>query len=241
VLPFLNSHAAASAAPENLRASGRLTLEQFALAPLVANRLAGDLKIDGRRIEFTGASGQFYGGQISGSLDANLAPAPAYHVDVNFSRVNMAALIDATPALAGLRADSGSGQISIDAHGANRADIVASLTCKGDANVAGAELLNLDLWHALGALGDNGVTRFSDGAATFSCAGRKIQFQKLSLLSATDGELEGSGSVDFSRDLNLRFQASGAEREKPVPAFRLTGPLAAPSVTLASAAPRRGR
>ena len=44
MLPFLNPHSPTSAAPENLRASGRLTLDQFTLAPLVVRHLQGDLE-----------------------------------------------------------------------------------------------------------------------------------------------------------------------------------------------------
>ncbi len=73
VLPFLNSRAQSSAAPESLRASGRLTLDQFTLEPLVVHHLQGDLKIDGRHVALADAVGQFYGGQVAGSLDANLS------------------------------------------------------------------------------------------------------------------------------------------------------------------------
>jgi hypothetical protein len=241
VLPFLNSRSPANAVPENLRASGRLTLDQFALAPLVVDRLAGDLKIEGRRIEFANATGQFYDGPLNGSLEANLTPTPSYHVDVDFSRARLPALIAALPSLSGLRAESATGQISLDARGSTRADLVRSLTCQGDAQVVSVELLNFDLWRALGGSGENGVTRFLDGAATFSCAGREIEFQKLSLLSRADFGIAGSGSIDFSRNLDLRFQVSDAERGKPGMAFRLSGPLADPRVAPAMPGPRRGR
>ncbi len=41
MLPFLNSRAQSTAAPENLRASGRLRLDQFELAPLDHSSFAG--------------------------------------------------------------------------------------------------------------------------------------------------------------------------------------------------------
>ena len=92
VLPFLNSRAQSRAAPESLRASGRLTLDQFTLEPLVVHHLQGDLKIDGRHVALADAVGQFYGGQVAGSLDANLSSTPAYRADLNFSRIDGAAL-----------------------------------------------------------------------------------------------------------------------------------------------------
>jgi hypothetical protein len=45
MLPFLNSRAQTTASPENLRANGHLTLDQFALEPLAVRHLQGNLKI----------------------------------------------------------------------------------------------------------------------------------------------------------------------------------------------------
>jgi uncharacterized protein involved in outer membrane biogenesis len=245
MLPFLNSRSPSIAAPENLRASGGLTLDEFALAPLVVRHLQGDLKIDGRRIALASATGQFYGGQVSGSLRADLQAAPSYHVELEFSRVDMASLAAATPSLAGFTATSGAGEVSFDAHGATRSDLASSLACQGSVHAAGPELQNFDLAKALdGEPQGAGSTRFLNGSATFSCAQGKIDFQSLSLLTSADASANGSGTVDFNRNLDLRFRIRSAlphSEDSPAASFRLTGPLAAPRVVLPQPSPRRSR
>ena len=57
VLPFLGS-GAPSATPEDLHASGRLVVDQLTVAPLVARHVQGDLKLNGRAIEFSNATAQ---------------------------------------------------------------------------------------------------------------------------------------------------------------------------------------
>ena len=245
MLPFLNSRAQTTAAPENLRASGRLSLDQFALEPLIIHHLQGDLRIDGRHITLADATGQFYGGQVSGSLDANLSASPVYRADLDFSRVDVAALTAATPALAGFTAESAAGQVSFVARGANRADLVASLTCEGNVRATGPELLNFELPKSLGGQSQiTGSTRFPAGSATFSCAQRMIDVQTLSLATGPDASANGSGRIDFSRNLDLRFRVRSAlpqNEDAPAVTFRLTGPLSAPKVASPQLPSRRSR
>ncbi len=245
MLPFFNSPSPANTGPENLRANGRLALDEFALAPLVVRHLQGDLKIVGRRIELTNATGQFYGGQVGGSLIADLQAAPSYHADLEFSRVDMPLLVAATPALAGLTAESAAGQISFDARGASRADLLASLACQGSVHATGPELLNADLGKSLGGQPQGtGSTRFPSGSATFSCARSRIDIQSLSLLTGADASANGSGTVDFSRNLDLRFRTRSVlahGEDSPGASFRLTGPLSAPRIIPAQPSPRRAR
>jgi uncharacterized protein involved in outer membrane biogenesis len=242
MLPFLNSRAIAVVAPENLRAAGRLTLDQFTLAPFVVHKLQGDLRIEGRHVVFTGASGQFYGGPLAGSLDADLLAAPVYRASLDVSRVDVASLVAAAPLLAGLTANSAEAQISMAASGASRADLLASLTCQGNAHVTGPQLLGIDLPKGRAAEAPARVsTKFLSASAAFSCAQRKIDFQSLSLQTGPDTSAVGSGAIDFDRSLDLRFPmrsaASRDEEASPAP-FRLTGTLAAPKVISISAAPR---
>jgi AsmA-like protein len=245
MLPFLNSHSPSNAGPENLRAGGRLTLDEFALAPFAVRHLQGDVKIEGRHIEFTNATGQFYGGQVGGSLRADLQAAPSYHAELEFSRVDMPLFVAATPTLAGFTAESAAGQISFDARGATRADLLASLACQGSVRAAGPELLNSDLPKSLGGGSQGtGSIKFSSGSATFSCARSRIDIQSLTLLTGSDAAANGSGTVDFSRNLDLRFHTRSAlahGEDAPGTSFRLTGPLAAPRVVSAQPSPRRSR
>jgi hypothetical protein len=244
MLPFLNSRSPSGAAPENLRASGRLTLDQFTLAPLVVRHLQGDLKIDGRHIVLANATGQFYGGQVAGSLVATLSGTPAYHADLAFSRVGVPSLTAATPSLAGLRAESAAGEISIDARGSSRADLVASFTCQGSAR-ATPILLDSD-WREspAGQSPGPGPVRFYGGSASFSCANRRVDFQSLSLLTGIDTSASGAGTIDFSRNLDLRLQMHSAlprGESSSGRMFRITGSLAAPTVVPAQPPLRRSR
>jgi hypothetical protein len=229
MLPFLNSQT--PAAPEVLRASGRVTLDQLLLAPVTVDRLQGDLRIDGRRIQLENASGQFYGGQLEGSFDADLEAKPVYQTSVKFSRVDLAALTATSPKLAGLFAGLATGEISLGARGATHADLVASLACQGKADLAGPGLLTMDLGNFLGAPPNNAnSTRFLAGAAEFACSERAVQFQKLTL-TLSNRWLAGSGSVDFARNPDIVFQSMTAFSNQPVAEFRVNGTLANPQVT----------
>jgi hypothetical protein len=243
VLPFLNSRSAAAtvAAPDSLRASGRLTIDQFSLAPFSVRKLQGDVKLEGRHLTLTNATGQFYGGEVSGSLAADLLAAPVYHATLDFSRIDAAALAAATPALAGVTAKSAGGQISLSATGANRADLVASLFCQGTANAVAPKLLNVDLANQQRS-GSQGAkpAQFASADAIFSCANRQINFQNLTLQSASQ-TLSGSGSIAFSRDLDLHLQIPGspARGADASPSLRVTGTLAAPKINVdTTASPR---
>ena len=237
MLPFLNSRSAALAAPEDLRAGGHISIDRFTLAPLSASRLQGNLEIAGRRINLTDAVGQFYGGQLTGSLDANLRAVPAYHADLNFSRVGVAALAAAVPSLAGVSAASGSAQISFDARGASRADLIDSLTCEGSARLTNPQLRNVHTSGPAAASATESSMHFSSASADFSCGRRKIEFQNLTLQSP-DRAMEGSGSVDFGDALDLRFKPTSAALGSP---FRLTGTLSALQIEPIASLPPRPR
>jgi AsmA-like C-terminal region len=228
MLPFLNSRPLPS--PEDLRATGHLALNQFTLAPLTVGRLQGDLKIEGRRIEFSNATGQFYGGQVGGTFSGDLGAKTLYHAALNFSRVDLRALTAAAPNLAGLFAGSASGEISLGARGANRAELISSLACEGRSEVAAPELLNLGLGKPLGeATVNTGSTHFLAGFLKFSCAKKSVEFQELALTLA-DRWVTGSGTVDFGRHPDLRLHVMTAFSNQPVADFQLTGTLAAPQI-----------
>jgi AsmA family len=241
MLPFLIPRSPANVEPEHLAATGRLSLGQFTLAPFDVRRLQGNLQIAGRHIELAGATGQFYGGTIGGSFVADLQATPIYHATLNFARLDMPALLAAAPSLGEFIAESASGQISLDARGATRADLIASLTCEGNTRVAGLDLRKLDLWKSLGGpASDTGPIRFPAGSATFSCSQRKIEFQSLQLVSGLDSAAEGSGTVDFSHNLDLRFQVFRHQpgfAPEPRAAFRLTGSFSSPQIARISAPP----
>jgi hypothetical protein len=216
VLPFLASRSSSNGVPENLRVSGKLTVDQFVLAPLSLRRLQGDLRIEGRHIELTNAEGQFYGGHIGGSLDERLDASPTYSTHLTFSGVDLSALTASTPGLADLFAGSASGNISINARGATQGDLLASLECRGAAQVSAAQLRGINLAESLRQeVRRSGTSTFRQAFAAFTCGGRRIQFRDFQLVGS-NSEMRGIGSVDFSRNTDLRLRVlSGTAAATP--------------------------
>ena len=98
----------------------------------------------------------------------------------------------------------------------------------------------------LGDSAENETTLFPDGSASFSCAQGKVEFQKLDLLSGVGGWIQGTGSVEFNRNVDFSLRALSTlpdNPDQPLAAFHVGGSLAAPEVSLvpAAAPPRRSR
>ena len=236
MLPFLNSSSPANAVPENLRAEGHIGIEEFALAPVALHHLQGEVKIGGRHVEVSGAKAQFFGGALEGTLDAQLATTPAYHLNLDYSHVELAALTGAFPTLTDLFAGAASGEFALDSSGATRADLVSSLECRGNARISDAKLQNINLLESMHEGKPRpGVSAFPAVSAVFACGNGKIIFQRLRFTGAAQ-DVAASGSVDFSRDLRLQLRvvpaagASGTAHPAAGPAqlFELTGPVRSP-------------
>jgi AsmA-like protein len=249
MLPFLNSSSPANAVPENLRAQGRIDIEDFALAPVALHHLQSDVKIGGRHIEVSRASAQFFGGTLEGALDAQLTATPAYRLNLDYSRVDLAALTAAFPTLADLFAGSATGEFSLESSGAARADLVSSLECRGNTRITDAQLQNVNL---LDSVHDGesrpGASSFPAATAVFSCSNEKIIFARLRLTGAAQ-DVAATGSVDFSRNLNFQLRVLPAATASALPRsaanaaqlFNLTGPIRAPEIhALNPSAPRAG-
>ncbi len=205
MLPFFNGRSQTNAVPEGLRAAGHIVVDQFTLSPLVVNGLEGDLALDGRHISLANASGQFFGGPVEGSFDANLTATPEYHADVNFSRADLSALLAASPSLSTLTADSASGAASFETHGATRSELLSALTCDGTASINNLGLSSIDLLGSIRlAQTKPGASEFQDASATFSCVNAQLRLENIQLAGA-NMRLGGSGTVDFNRNLDLRL------------------------------------
>ncbi len=239
MLPFLNSRAPVNVSPEGVRARGRLAVDEFTVAPLVVKRLRGDLSLDGRHWEFSNAEGQFQGGELAGSLVAELEAVPNYEVAVDLSGVDLHSLAPEFLSLANVFAGSASAKISFDAHGANRSDLLASLECRGTVRVSGASIKGISLPESASAASiEPETTTFPDASAAFTCGEGKVQFQDL-LLRGVAADWDGVGSVDYSRNLDLRlrlvsdgFDAPGiAKTAGPAEdEYRITGTLRSPQI-----------
>lgn len=252
MLPFLNSAAPASAALDSVRASGKISLDELVLAPVAVHRFQGVLAINGRRVELTDASGQFDRGEVAGSLKANFAATPRYEVTADFSGVDLQALSADFPSLAGGFRGTAAAKIRFSMRGAGRSDLISSLECGGTAAAKGLSVANLALPTAADSaaasqLDDPGPTLFPDASAAFTCANGKIELRDLALTGA-DVSWNGTGSVDFARNLDLRVRsANGSAAESrplktaadeqtepdsdpPDAEYRITGTLANPHV-----------
>jgi hypothetical protein len=234
MLPFLSPHSEGSVAPGNLQAAGHLSVGRFSLASLEVSDLQTEVEIHGRHVALANAEAQFYGGPVRGSFEAGFDPAPSYHANLDFSRVDVSALIEAMPSLASLAADSAAGRISLDARGSTRADLVNSLVCQGDARLEGPELQTIRFSGPPSASSQPAnLLRFLSGSANFSCSQDRIQFHNL-VLQSPDTTYEGLGTVDFHRHVNLDLRAVQAS---PVaPTLHLAGTLSGLEAELISSA-----
>jgi hypothetical protein len=152
------------------------------------------------------------------------------------------------PGLAPLFAGSASGNISISARGATQGDLLASLECRGTAQVNAAQLRGINLAESLRQeVRRPGTSAFRQASAAFTCGGRRIQFRDLQLVGP-NSEIQGIGSVDFSRNLDLRLRvlsgtaASTTNRRSAVTAegeYQLTGLLSRLRVARVPTIPRR--
>jgi hypothetical protein len=235
MLPFLNSSSPANAVPETLRAEGHINIDEFSLAPVALHHLQSDVKIGGRHLEVSSAKAEFFGGALEGSLDAQLTAAPAYRLNLDYSRVDLAALTAAFPTLADLFSGSASGEFALDSGGGTRADLVSSLECRGNARITDAKLQNINLLESmLAAEPRPGGSSFPSASAVFACGNGKIIFQRLRFTGAAQ-EIAASGSVDLSRNLHLQLRvlpvAGAIGTARPASQlFELTGPIGAPTI-----------
>jgi hypothetical protein len=239
VLPFLNSRPPAAAQPDNLLASGKINIDQFALAPFVLRRIQTDASIEGRNLTFSNVRAQLAKGEVTGSLRADLEASPSYRLSLDYSGIDLYDLSGAAPSLADRFAGIASGKISISARGASRSDLISSLQCRGTSRIAAAELMNIDLTASFadGAFRP-GHTTFRDASADFTCASGKIVFERLRLSGPAEG-FTGQGTADFSRNLDFRFAAltdfaaphSVRASDSLSPSYRLTGDLSEPQIT----------
>jgi hypothetical protein len=246
MLPFLNSRSAVRATPDILRADGQLNLEELAVGNLKLHDVQGELSVGGRNIELTDASARFYGGEVSGSVVANLTAAPGYHAELDFSRVDIEGMTSVLAPLEGIFGGTASGKVSFAAQGATRADLLSSLECDGSASVADGEFRAVNLIDSLQeGTASGGSSLFSRAAAQFNCADGKVHLDDLSLAGAAT-QIAGMGFVDFGRNVNLRLRVSDAAGEAeggaaPATWYQLSGTLASPQIARVAVASKRGR
>ncbi|HUJ30180.1 MAG TPA: AsmA-like C-terminal region-containing protein [Candidatus Acidoferrum sp.] len=244
ILPFFSSRSVLNASPPLVRARGKLAIDGFTFAPFTIRGLRTDLSLDGRRLEFSNLAAQFEGGDLAGSVEANLESPPVYTTSLEFSGVNLQTFSAAFPSLAGTFAGSASAKIVFHASGASRSDLLQSLECRGNGSVSQASVDAIDLTDSLESqTARPGTASFHNVSAEFMCARGSIEFQKLSLVGS-GAAWEGAGTVDYSRNLDLRLRpvptgsvGPRVERAPAPPAdeYRISGPLNSPRIVRVAA------
>ena len=106
--------------PGALRARGTLRADTFVLAPLEAQNVRADIELDGRALEAQQLSARFYGGSVSGSLEAKLTANPVYRFLGRLDGVNAAALAATSAALGGRASGTLAGNVQFSAQGVGR-------------------------------------------------------------------------------------------------------------------------
>jgi uncharacterized protein involved in outer membrane biogenesis len=236
MLPFLNS-APATAVPDNLRGTGRLTVANLFALPFALRNLAADATIDGRKVTLDRVSADLSGGQISGSFQANLSPTPAYQARATFSAIDIASLAGDSERSQTFFAGTASGNVDFSMKGTSRADFANSLSCKGVVNVHDGAWHGVRLSESLQSVKlTPGDTAFDEASSQFTCANAALSFSNI-LVAAPSAQIAGTGTSDFAGNLDLDLHlAKGAPGPEPPSA-----PSAAVHVTGTPSAPHFSR
>jgi hypothetical protein len=245
---FTGSNSAAIAAPlsdaviTQLEARGRLRAGWIDMLPLQIEKFDGEAELVGRTIRIRKAQAGFFGGSISGSLDAQLLPDPSYAFQGRFDRVNLAQLGFAVPFLNSRIGGSASATLTLSAHGIGRQDLIGSMQGEGTLNGRNAALSGLGLSRAFpGDSLDTASDTFSSVQGTYRIQNREIDLTNF-VLDNPRGRLKAEGRIDFSHALNIRvhpsiFQAATAPTSASPPSFLLSGTIEAPKLGLLSPTP----
>jgi hypothetical protein len=189
------------------------------------------------------AKADFFGGKISGSLNAQLLSDPSYEFQGRLDRVDLAQLAAAVPFLDGRMDGAASGTLSLSAHGIGRQNLVRTLQGDGEFSGKNVELRGFDLSSAFpgpAAESDSGV--FPSVQGVFRVQSGGIDLQDVVMDNAR-GRLQAEGRIDFSHTLNIRvrpsiFQAATAGASVSPPSFLLGGTIEAPKLAIPNANPK---
>jgi hypothetical protein len=231
------------AAVTRLVARGRLRAGAIDVAPMRLGNFDGEAEISGRTIFIRRGQADFFGGKISGSLEAQLQPDPSYEFLGRFDRVDIVQLAGAVPFLDGRVAGNASATLTLSAHGVGRQDLVSSMTGEGTLNAKNTSLRGLDLSSVFpGGSPDPAPDLFASVQGTYRIQNKGVDLKNL-LLDNSSGSLQAEGRIDFSHALNIRvhpsiFQAATVPASTSPPNFLLGGTIEAPRLVQATAIPK---
>ncbi len=239
-----------------LRATGELRANALQLAPLELENLVARMEIEPapRTLRLADARAHFAGGRVRGRMEAVFDGEPVYRVEAEFAEVDLRRLADLSPALREKFRGQAEGRLTLQARGVGREALLDSLRGRGEVRVADAVIALLDLRNTL-LRGEPiaGTTRLPHAEGAVRLHGRRVELEDFRA-SSPRGEYQIAGSVDFTRQAELRIEWLGepwlahaaapadAETLGPQPAgprrrLRLFGPLEAPRIAVVAAEP----
>jgi len=241
----LNSAAASTppagtAVVTRLAARGRLRAASIDVPPMHLDQFDGEAEIAGRTIRIRKATATFFGGKISGSLDAQLLPDPSYEFQGRLDRVDLAQLAAAMPSLDGRMDGNASGALTLSAHGIGRQSLIGSMQGQGTLNGRNVEVRGLDLSGVFpGGAQETESGVFSSVQGSYRIAAGAIDLSNF-VMDHSRGRLEAEGRIDFSHALNIRvrpsiLQAATAPASASPPGFLLSGTIESPKLIVPSA------
>jgi len=222
---------------DRLAARGRLRAGAIAVGSLVLGTFDGDVEISGRTIAVHKAQADFFGGNISGTLDARLLADPSYDFQGRFERVNLAQLAAAVPFLNNRIAGIASATLSLEAHGIGRQNLIDTLEGNGSLNSRNAEITGLDLTGIFpGDSQDSSVSPLAAVHGSFRIHDREIDLADF-VLDHSRGRVQVEGPINFAHALTLRlrpsiFQATTSANSASPPTFLLSGTIEDPKLIL---------
>jgi AsmA-like protein len=246
---FTGSNSDAAAAPlsgavvARLAARGRLRAGAIDIPPMRIEQFDGEAELAGRTIQIRKAQADFFGGKISGSLDAQLLPDPSYEFQGRFDRVDLAQLGRAVPFLNDSIGGNASATLTLSAHGIGRQDLIGSMQGQGTLIGRSVELRGSNLSGAFpGDNPDISPDLFASIQGMYRIQNKGIDLTNF-VMDNSRGRLEAEGRIDFSHALNIRvhppiFQAATAPASASPLSFLLSGTIEIPKLVLPSAVPR---
>ncbi|MGH9678762.1 MAG: AsmA-like C-terminal region-containing protein, partial [Candidatus Acidiferrales bacterium] len=223
-------------------ARGRLRVAEITLLPLQFEQLDGQVELDGRTVKLIQGQTNFFGGKVSGSLNARLVADPRYEFQGRFDRVNLAQLARALPWLNDRIGGTASGALSLLAHGIGRQSLVASIEGQGTLQARNAEISGVDFSAANPGGEANPLSNlFASVTGAFSIRNGGIDLTNF-VLARSQGRLQADGRIEFSHALNLLIRPSVSQdasplASEPAVSFLLGGTIENPKFALSPPPP----
>lgn len=235
---------AVGAVVTRLAARGRLRAGLIAIPPMRLEQFDSEAELAGRAVSIRKAQADFFGGKISGSLDAQLLPDPSYEFQGRIDRVDLAQIGRTVPFLHNRIAGSATATLTLSAHGVGRQDLIASMQGQGTLNGKNVELRGSNLYAAFpGDNSDTAADLFASIQGMYRIQSKGIDLANFAMDNSR-GRLEAEGRIDFSHALNIRvhpviLQATTTPTLASAPSYVLSGTIETPKLVLPPAASKQ--